>query len=408
MSETTYDGAYLPSVYQNAYQYSEITTKAIVYKNSDATFGSLMGQSADDNNKVIAWNNDYGWTLTDMATASGGFNWKGSSSYDGLMYNNGSSYKNIDMDQAVGVNYAITYNADSSFAAIPLNDLATEAALETLATEGKYVVNRDASGNWTYTPIDNYIVDQTLATSSEAYVYVKDASGNNSFVRATPVNVYGQDLSGKAVYVNANSEWDGIVLPTVSGTNTQTFYHMTASTDASGTVTYSYTEVIDATSVSGFNFQSALTADQVINSGAEVAMTTEVTNFVANVNYTIDATFDIYVSDITMLADASFVGENIYAKLPLLTVKNGSGDSAVTVGTYVIKPNQPFQTVHVNKVFDDLTTAPMLYVTVDYRGVPASATDFIKYMNGSLTATATPCGSHDHSHTPEQEQPEQP
>lgn len=399
---TVYDGAYLPSVYQNAYQYSEITTKAIVYKDSNSSFASLIGSTTTDadNNKVITWNNNDGWTLTDMATASGGFNWKGSYEYNGLMINNGSSFKNIEMDTAENTTYAINSGDGSSFTAIPLNNLATASALTSLTSDGNYVINK-AGNVWTYASIPDYISDPTALTQDLAYVYVNNGT-SNEFVRPTPTNVYGQNLSGKAVYVNANSEWDGIVLPTVSGTNTQTFYHMTASTDASGTVTYSYTEVIDATSVSGFNFQSALTADQAINSGDEVAMTTEVTNFVANVNYTIDATFDIYVNDITMLADASFVGENIYAKLPLLTVKNGSGASAVTVGTYVIKPNQPFQTVHVNKVFDDLATAPMLYVTVDYRGVPASATDFIKYMNGSLTATATPCGSHDHSHTPEQ------
>lgn len=396
MSGEMYDGAYLPSVYQNAYQYSEITEKAIVYKDSNSTFASLIGSSAQE-----GWNLQWsasGWTLVNMREAEGGFYWEGDSNVNGVVMNQGSSFSQLAITD--GKTVAINY-ADNNLTAIPLNDLATEAAVSALTSSGTYVINRDASGAWTYTPIDTYILDPTLATSGEAYVYVKDASGANSFVRATPVNVYGEDLSGKAVYVNANSQWDGIQLPAVAGTNSQAFYHLTASTDATGAVTYSYTEVVDATSVSGFNFQSALTADQVINSGAEVAMTTDVTGFVSDVNYLIDATFDIYVNDITMLANAEFVGENMYAKLPILTIKNGSGDSGVVVGTYVIKPNQPFQTIHVNKVFEDLATAPMLYVTVDYRGVPASATDFIKYMNGSLMATATPCGSHDHSHTDE-------
>ena len=391
MSEV--QNAYLTSVYQNAYQYNIIETKGIVYKSTDSSFASLMGTSEQE-----GWNLQWsasGWTLVNMREAKGGFYWEGDSNINGIVMNEGSSFSQlaITAGETVAINYA-----DNTLSAIPLNALATEAAVSALTNSGTYVINRDASGAWTYTPIDTYILDPTLATSGEAYVYVKDASGANSFVRATPVNVYGQDLSGKVVYVNAESEWDGIQLPAVAGTNSQAFYHLTASTDATGAVTYSYTEVIDATSVSGFNFQSVLTQTTPINT-TDIAMTSDVSNFVADVNYLIDATFDIYVNDITMLANAEFVGENIYDELPVLTVKNGSGESGVVVGTYVIKPNQPFQTVHVNKVFEDLATAPKLYVSITYNGVPASATDFIKYMNGSLMATATPCGSHDHSHT---------
>ena len=393
MSEV--QNAYLTSVYQNAYQYNEIDTMGIVYKNTASTFASLIGDSTNIGG-VIQWTGS-DWNFAKLSDIEGGFNWVGDSDVNGVIINQGSAYSQLAITdgETVAINYA-----DNTLSAIPLNVLATEAAVSSLTTSGNYVINRDASGAWTYASIPDYIAEPALATSGEAYVYVKDASGANSFVRATPLNVYGQDLSGKVVYVNAESEWEGIQLPAAAGTNSQAFYHLTASTDATGAVTYSYTEVIDATSVSGFNFQSVLTQTTPINT-TDIAMTDDVTGFVSDVNYLIDATFDIYVNDITMLANAEFVGENIYAELPVLTVKNGSGASGVVVGTYVIKPNQPFQTVHVNKVFEDLATAPKLYVSVTYNSVPASATDFIKYMNGSLMATATPCGSHDHSHTDE-------
>lgn len=390
MSEV--QNAYLTSVYQNAYQYNEIATQGIVYKSTDSSFASLMGTSEQE-----GWNLQWsasGWTLVNMREAEGGFYWEGDSNVNGIVMNEGSSFSQlaITAGETVAINYA-----DNTLTAIPLNSLATAAATSAL-TAGNYVVNYNSeTSGLSYVSIPDYVAEPTGLTQDLAYVYVNDGS-ENAFVRPTPDSLYGQDLKGKVVYVNAESEWDGIQLPAAAGTNSQAFYHLTASTDATGAVTYSYTEVIDATSVSGFNFQSVLTQTTAINT-TDIAMTDDVTEFVSDVNYLIDATFDIYVNDITMLANAEFVGENLYAELPVLTVKNGSGDSGVVVGTYVIKPNQPFQTVHVNKVFEDLATAPKLYVSVTYNGVPASATDFIKYMNGSLMATATPCGSHDHSHT---------
>lgn len=401
MSETTYDGAYLPSVYQNAYQYSEIETKAIVYKNSDATFGSLIGSSdTADNNKVITWNNVDGWTLTNMATASGGFNWQGSSNYDGLMYNNGSSYKNIEMDQAVGVNYAITYNADSSFAAIALNDLATESALASLTTEGKYVVNRDASGNWTYTSIPDYIVKPTLDDSNLAYVYVNDA-----FVRPTPDNFYGQDLSGKIVYVNSSSEWSGVELPVP--TDGQTNYFHLVATNAGGVISYQYVMLPDSPATLGFNRDmSTVPAPTAITTSAPVTITNvSDSKFVASMDYTIVANFDVYVADITKLVSANASGIDLIAQLPVVTVKYGT----TAIGTYIVKPNQPLQSVCVSKVITSGSAIDNIIVEVEYKGAPPAEPeiqDLVYYVPTAASVTMTPCGHPDV--TPAPEQPEQP
>ena len=406
MSETTYDGAYLPSVYQNAYQYSEITEKAIVYKNSNSTFASLMGSvdTTDDNNKVITWDNTAGWQLVNMATASGGFNWQGSSTYEGLLYNDGSSYKNIQGMSTQGVIYAVTYDGSSEFSGVALNTLATQSYTDTITVEGNYVVNRDASGAWTYVSIPDYIADPTLATSGEAYVYVKDADGNNSFVRATPTNLYGQILNGKIVYVNAQSTWAGIDLPTPTDGQTN-YYHLVA-TNNGGTVSYEYIMLPDSPATVGFNRDmSTVTVPTAIAASAPVTITdVSDSKFVANMDYTIVANFDVYVADITKLVSSDASGVNLIAELPVVTVKYGT----TAIGTYIVKPNQPLQSVCISKVITSGAAIEDVIVEVAYNGAPETVPegkDLVYYVPNAASVTMTPCGHPDVTPPPEQPEP---
>lgn len=398
MSTGEYNGAYLPSVYQNAYQYSEITTKAIVYKDSDSSFASLMGQGVEDNNKVITWDNTNGWTLTNMATASGGFNWQGSSNYNGIMFNSGSSYMNIANMNNVGVNYAITYTAESNFAAIALNDLATESALTSLTSDGNYVINK-AGDVWTYVSIPEYIAKPTGLTQDLAYVYVNDA-----FVRPTPENFYGQNLNGKIVYVNSQSEWSGVELPVP--TDGQTNYFHLVATNTGGVVSYQYVMLPDSPATAGFNRDmSEVAAPTAIATSAPVTITSvSDSKFVANMDYTIVANFDVYVADITKLVSADASGVNLIAELPVVTVKYGT----TAIGTYIVKPNQPLQSICVSKVITSGSAIENIVVEVAYNGAPPAEPeiqDLVYYVPNAASVTMTPCGHPDVTPAPEQPEP---
>lgn len=394
MSETPAQSAYLTSVYQNAYQYNEIETMGIVYKNTDSTFASLIGDSTNIGG-VIQWTGS-NWNFAKLSDIEGGFNWVGTSAINGVVVNSGSSYTQLAINdgETVAINYA-----DNTLSAIPLNALATEAAVSSLTTSGTYVINRDASGAWTYAPIPAYIAEPTLATSAEAYVYVKDASGANSFVRATPVNVYGQDLSNKIVYVNANSEWAGVTLPDsyTIPTGTQQEFHMVASNN-NGVMTYMYEPVPDSPLTSGFNYSLASASVSGLNLGtSDVVLTDAIDHtYVPSVNYTANVTLDIFVKDITEIVGALSANPADIAKLPVLKVYYGASSNNKMIGSYVIKPNQPVQTVNVSKIITTTaedTNVGQITVKVVYDGIPETPdADFIQFYAATFSANMTPCG----------------
>ena len=63
-----------------------------------------------------------------------------------------------------------------------------------------------------------------------------------------------------------------------------------------------------------------------------------------------------------------------------------------TIGTYIIKTNQPLQTVCINKVITATSeTAPVINVTVAYKGLPAESpgTGFIQVLANTISGTCS-------------------
>lgn len=377
---STDTSAFLPFVYKNAYNYTDIAEAAIVYKDSASSFNSLVG-TADDANKVLMWT---GTTWSLLAIGASSFP-NVNSDYNGLMYNNGGDFYNIDGMSTDAIVYAIKYTAaTSTFNGVAVNELAlqTFATLPTPATgeSGQYMIKiQEASGSYTYSLETTNFLDTPTITSNYGYMLTSSDAGL-SWSNATPSLLYGVGITTSTIkFINPEtSSFDDLEIPTSEGN-----YMLSISSDKVATFSISQ-------AVSGFNYTISLS--DTSNIGSDTTTIASAidgdASYVSGVSYIIEGNFDVYVSDITQLVDSSVAGIDIVAKLPTITVSAGSD----TLGVYIIKTNQPLQTIHFAKVITGSATLPAITAVVAYNGIPDPdpADGYIKFIAASAGVSMIP------------------
>lgn len=363
---TTNTSAYLPSVYQNAYQYTNITSNSIVFKESASNFGSI--DVPTDNTYLKANMTEgvatYSWVNLDIPTFAFDVN--------GLIASKNGSMYDINGMSNDGSIYAVQYSdTTSEYSGVSLAQYTTMPYLDTLTTSGFYMIQRDATGGssgWTlYTaPMD----------ANKTYVYQ-----STGFVEATPSNLFQlteAPTSNVMFWYDATgSEYNTVTLPTTSGVD----YILTISNNAP----------VFIENHASFNMTTSLTdAVEITTTAITLLSTTE--SVVNGHKYNINCKFDIYINDITKLTttDSTVTGVAFVNSLPELTVVDATTGS--TIGTYIIKTNQPLQTVCINKVITATSeTAPVINVTVAYKGLPTESpgTGFIQVLASTISGTCS-------------------
>lgn len=377
---STDTSAFLPFVYKNAYNYTDIAESAIVYKDSASSFNSLIGTSADAN-KVLMWTGST-WSLF----AGGAESFPNvNSTYNGIIYNNGAEFYNIDGMSTDATVYALKYTgATSAFSGVAVNELAiqTFAALPTPASgeSGQYIIKiQEATGNYTYSlETADFLVTPTI-TSNYGYLLTSSASGL-SWNNATPELLYGAGVTTSTIkFINpVTSSFNDLEIPTTEGN-----YMLNISSDKVATFAAPQ-------EVAGFNYTISLSNTSNIGSNSTtLASAIEGSaTYVSGVSYMVEGKFDVYVADITQLVDSSATGIDIVAKLPTITVKAGSD----ILGVYIIKTNQPLQAISFSKVISGPATLPPITAVVAYNGIPdpAPADGYIKFIAASAGVSMIP------------------
>lgn len=375
------DQAYITTVYNNSYQYFNTELKGLVFKDTDSTYSGITGTG---DGQTLVWEGEgsnASWVVKSMAEAEGGFNYQ-DQSFNGIVYNNGSTFYSIDMSANSNVN-AVKW-VDGAVTLVSMNALHT-IDLSSMTSGESYVIRTDGSGNYTVNAVP--VLPGNADALAKVYVGGADSA---TFAIATPENLMGLEQTGKNLVVAApaDSTWSAISLPAAPESGSD-FYHL--SVDSTGA--YSYVKVVDSLSANGINLTAAATpaaADMPITTTA--ADLTATAQFTAGLNYLYDVTFDIYVDDIIALVAGGATGKALIENLPLITIKVGNE----ILGNYRVKPNQPIQTVHVNHVVADLAADPEVTVecafTAGYPVADEQAT-IIQYIKDSLIATMTPAGS---------------
>lgn len=373
------DQAYITTVVNNSYQYFNTELKGLVFKDTDSTYSGITGTGAG---QTLVWEGEgsnASWVVKSMAEAEGGFNYQ-DQSFNGIVYNNGSTFYSIDMSANSNVN-AVQW-VDGAVTLVSMNALHT-IDLSSMATGESYVIRTDGAGNYTVNAVP--VLPGNADTLAKVYVGGADSA---TFAIATPENLMGLSATGSQIVVAAptTSTWSSLALPAQPESGTE-FYHLSATSTG-----YEYVKVLDSLSANGINIaeDANIATTKNIGETASALTTAPSTNFTAGLNYDFDVTFDIYVNDIIALADGSS-GADLISKLPIITLAIGGEN----LGTYRIKPNQPIQTIHMSHVVYDVENAPVINVSVSNAGgLPATLeADFIQYIPASLIATMVPCGT---------------
>ena len=366
---TTANSAFLPCVYNNAYRYDDITSSSIVFKQTASSFGSIAVPT--ENGTVLKANVDesgnftsYSWVMLDIpeyvVNTSGIVATK-----DGEMYD-------IDGMSTDGSIYAVQYSASNSeFAGIALAQYTTMPYLDTLTTSGFYMIQRDANGGSNGWSLYTAPMDQ-----NKSYVYQ-----STGFVEATPSNLFqlAAAPAGDVMfwYDVSASAYKTVSLPTTSGKD----YILTIDPTTS--------EPTFIENHASFELATSLTDAVNVTATTTTILSTSET-VVAGHKYNVNCKFDIYVNDITQLttSDSSITGIAFVNSLPEINIVDTT--TGTTIGTYIVKTNQPLQTVCLNKVITATsTTAPQIDITVTYNGLPASSPsdNFIQVLADSISGT---------------------
>lgn len=381
MADTDSTSAYITTVVNNSYQYFNTDLKGLVFKDTDSTYAGITGTNAG---QTLVWEGEgsnASWVVKSMAEAAGGFNYQ-DQSYNGIVYNNGSTFYSIDMSANSNVN-AVQWS-NGAVTLVSMNALHT-IDLSSMASGESYVIRTDGSGNYTVNAVP--VLPGNADTLAKVYVGGADSA---TFAIATPENLMGLSATGSQIVVAAptTSTWSSLALPAQPQSGTE-FYHLSATSTG-----YEYVKVLDSLSANGINIaeDANIATTKNITSTASALTTAPTTNFTAGLNYDFDVTFDIYINDIIALSDGTTTGYDLIAKLPTITLSIGNQN----LGTYRIKPNQPIQTIHMSHVVYDVETAPVINVSVakPVNGLPATLeADFVQYIPTSLIATMVPCGT---------------
>lgn len=374
------DQAYITTVVNNSYQYFNTELKGLVFKDTDSTYSGITGTNSG---QTLVWEGEgsnASWVVKSMAETSGGFNYQ-DQSFNGIVYNSGSTFYSIDMSANSNVN-AVQW-VDGAVTLVSMNALHT-IDLSSMATGESYVIRTDGAGNYTVNAVP--VLPGNADTLAKVYVGGADSA---TFAVATPENLMGLSATGSQIVVAApaTSTWSSLALPAQPESGTE-FYHLSATSTG-----YEYVKVLDSLSANGINIaeDANIATTKNIGETATALTTAPSTNFTAGLNYDFDVTFDIYVNDIIALADGSS-GAELISKLPIITLAIAGGEN---LGTYRIKPNQPIQTIHLSHVVYDVENAPVINVSVSNAGgLPGTLeADFIQYIPASLSATMVPCGT---------------
>lgn len=354
--------AYLPSVFKNAYRYDDITTNAIVFKNTASGFGSIVPPTAPAKPQVlqISTTGEYSWV--DPAAASlGSLSNKGAvvSSEDGNIYDvegmNNSNYYAI----------ALKYNGtDKKYVAQQLTSIVG--------------VSANADGNYYLGYVNDTSAWSAIAFPSDAKAYVVNGG---SYVEATISNLFGiATPTQNQMLVLTATGYQAANLPTkkgeyhlvLSGDNELPTFAENSNNDVGGDL------AVNAT-LSAFTSLSA-TATNVFD-----AFTTT-----SGYKYKVTVNMDIYVADITKLVSTTLSDADFINALPEVIIKAGE----VTLATYTVKTNQPLQSIVVSKVFAaTAATSGAITAEIKFNGVPAETADFIKVAKmNSVSGTYISCG----------------
>lgn len=363
---TTNTSAYLPSVYQNAYQYTNITSNSIVFKESASNFGSITVPT--DNTYLKANMTDgtvnYSWVSLDIPTYT--------IDTIGLIASKNGNMYDIDYMSTNSSIYAVQYIGETStYNGIELAQIAVMPYLNTFETSGFYMIQRDENGG-----SNGWTLYTAPMTANKTYVYQ-----STGFVEATPSNLFQlteAPTSNVMFWYNVSaSEYNTVALPTTSGKD----YILTISNSAP----------VFIENHASFNMTTSLTDAVEITTTAITLLSTD-EHVVNGHKYNINCKFDIYINDITQLTttNSEVTGVAFVNSLPELTIADATTGS--TIGTYIIKTNQPLQTVCINKVITATSeTAPEITVTVTYNGLPAESpgTGFIQVLANTISGTCS-------------------
>lgn len=348
---TTATSAYLPSVYQNAYRYDNITSNSIVFKQSASAFGSIAAPTSFDDAtikvmQVTSGTNgvvNYTW-VNPTALLSAELKNIGTvvSSSDGSLYDvSGMNNSNKD---AVSLHYD-----GSKYVAAPLSRLALEATTSGISASGNYYLSYSATSQWKTVAFPT--TSNTFVVKNGSYI---EATISNLFDLATPTQNQMLVLTSTG-YKSAN-------LPTSSGDYVMVISAANAlptfrsyNDDAGGDLTVTVSAYTSLTS-SNTNIFSAFTT-------------------FSGYKYLVNFNMDIYVADITKLVSDTLSDDAFIACLPEIVFMAGTD----VLGTYTVKTNQPLQTINMSKVVTATGTSyGAITAKIVFNGIPAETANFIK------------------------------
>lgn len=354
--------AYLPSVFKNAYRYDDITTNAIVFKNTASGFGSIVPPTNPAKPQVlqVSTTGEYSWV--DPVTASlGSLSNKGAvvSSEDGNIYDvegmNNSNYYAI----------ALKYNGtDKKYVAQQLTSIVS--------------VSANADGNYYLGYVNDTSAWSAIAFPSDAKAYVVNGG---SYVEATISNLFGiATPTQNQMLVLTATGYQAANLPTKKGE-----YHLVLSDD-------------NALPTFAENSNNDVGGDLAVNAtlSAFTSLSATATNVfdafttTSGYKYKVTVNMDIYVADITKLVSTTLSDADFINALPEVIIKAGTE----TLATYTVKTNQPLQSIVVSKVFAaTAATSGAITAEIKFNGVPAETADFIKVAKmNSVSGTYVSCG----------------
>lgn len=371
---TTDNSAFLPSVYKNAYQYTDIASSAIVFKETESNFGSIKAPSVDNTYLKATMATDgsvtYSWVNLDIPSYT--------IDTTGLIASKDGNMYDIDGMSTNSSIYAVQYIGETStYNGIELPQIAVMPYLNTFETSGFYMIQRDATGGssgWTL---------YQAPTSNVTYVYQ-----NTGFVEATPSNLFqlAEAPTSNVMfwYDVSTSEYDTVTLPTTAGKD----YILTISNNAPVFIENHASFLLNTSITSDGNKNITDTPISILANDTET--------IIASHKYNIQCSFDIYINDITQLTttDTSVTGLDFVNKLPVLTVTESK--TSTVIGKYIVKTNQPLQTVVLNNIVipnTDVTTGPELTVAVEYQenGIPSASPgdSFIQVVPNTIYGTCS-------------------
>lgn len=223
------------------------------------------------------------------------------------------------------------------------NTYSTSAAATYATQDSLTAVDNNFNNYYTKTEINNTLDDYSTSSEIAGYYYNKSQI-NTSIATCVQTTDYNSDLSSKIytttgltsssilIYQNGKST---INLPTTNGN-----YMLNKNNN-----TYSFTEYI------GNNYEANIItypSEQFSLLSTNQAYSTFITKYPGN--YLIAGTIDIYIDDITLLTppeDSELLDYDWIDALPIINISVGGN----LTFQYVVKQNQPLQTIPINIVY---------------------------------------------------------